>query len=213
MIASVHGRVAALGPDGAVVEVGGVGLAVSCSPATLARLRVGESARLATSLVVREDSLTLYGFADDDERQLFELLQTANGVGPRLAQAVLAIHPPREVRRAVSMADVKALMQVPGIGKKGAERLILELRDRLGATTTDTQLDGGAAPTGVPAVTPVAPWRDQLASALAGLGWTAKEADAAIVQLAPLADEQVTATGSVEVAVLLRQALRLLGRS
>ena len=213
MIASVNGRVAALSPDGAVVEVGGIGLSVQCTPGTIARLQVGESARLATSLVVREDSLTLYGFADDDERQLFELLQTANGVGPRLAQAVLAIHPPREVRRAVSMADVKALMQVPGIGKKGAERLILELRDRLGVTTTDTQLDGGAAGTGLPAVTPVAPWRDQLAAALVGLGWSGREADAAIVELAPLADEQVAATGSVEVAVLLRQALRLLGRS
>ncbi|MGR6963733.1 Holliday junction branch migration protein RuvA [Geodermatophilus sp. URMC 61] len=212
MIASVSGRVAAVSPDGAVVEVGGIGLAVQCTPGTIARLQVGESARLATSLVVREDSLTLYGFADDDERQLFELLQTANGVGPRLAQAVLAIHPPREVRRAVSMADVKALTQVPGIGKKGAERLILELRDRLGTTSVDTPLDG-AAPTGLPAVTAVAPWRDQLASALIGLGWTGKEADAAIVQLAPLADEQVTATGSVEVAVLLRQALRLLGRA
>jgi holliday junction DNA helicase RuvA len=213
VIASVSGRVAAVSPDGAVVEVGGIGLAVQCTPGTIARLQVGESARLATSLVVREDSLTLYGFADDDERQLFELLQTANGVGPRLAQAVLAIHPPREVRRAVSMADVKALTQVPGIGKKGAERLILELRDRLGTTSVDTQLDGAAAPTDLPTVTPVAPWRDQLASALIGLGWTSKEADAAIVQLAPLADEQVTATGSVEVAVLLRQALRLLGRS
>ena len=212
MIACVNGRVAAVSPDGAVVEVGGIGLAVQCTPGTIARLQVGESARLATSLVVREDSLTLYGFADDDERQLFELLQTANGVGPRLAQAVLAIHPPREVRRAVSMADVKALMQVPGIGRKGAERLILELRDRLGVTSTDTQLDG-TAPSGLPAVTPVAPWRDQLASALVGLGWTGKEADAAIVQLAPIADEQVVATGSVEVAVLLRQALRLLGRS
>src|ERR671939_2012391 len=163
MIASVRGTVAALGPDGAVVEVGGVGLAVSCSPGTLARLRAGENARRATSLVVREDSLTLYGFADDDERQLFELLQTANGVGPRLAQAILAIPPPREVRRAVSMGDLKALMQVPGIGKKGAERLVLELRDRLGSTTADTQLDGG--PTGgVPAATPVAPWRDQLSA-------------------------------------------------
>ena len=101
-------------------------------PRHLARLRVGEQARLATTLVVREDSLTLYGFADDDERQLFELLQTANGVGPRLAQAMLAVHPPRELRRAVSMGDLKALMQVPGIGKKGAERLVLELRDRLG---------------------------------------------------------------------------------
>ena len=212
MIASVHGRVAAVGPDGAVVEVGGIGLAVQCTPGTIARLQVGESARLSTSLIVREDSLTLYGFADDDERQLFELLQTANGVGPRLAQAVLAIHPPREVRRAVSMADVKSLMQVPGIGKKGAERLILELRDRLGSIITDTSLDG-PAPAGLPAVTPVAPWRDQLTSALVGLGWSGKEAETALTQLAPVADAQVVETGSVEVAVLLRQALQLLGRA
>ena len=212
MIASVNGRVAAVSPEGAVVEVGGIGLAVQCTPGTIARLQVGESARLSTSLIVREDSLTLYGFADDDERSLFELLQTANGVGPRLAQAVLAIHPPREVRRAVSMADVKALMQVPGIGKKGAERLILELRDRLGSTTSDTSFDAPAG-AGSPAVTPVAPWRDQLTSALVGLGWSAKEAEGAVAQLAPTADEQIAATGGVEVAVLLRQALQLLGRS
>jgi Holliday junction DNA helicase RuvA len=210
MIASVSGRVAAVSPDGAVVEVGGIGLAVQCTPGTIARLQVGENARLSTSLIVREDSLTLYGFADDDERSLFELLQTANGVGPRLAQAVLAIHPPREVRRAVSTADVKSLMQVPGIGKKGAERLILELRDRLGVTTSDTSLD---SPLGPSLVTPVAPWRDQLTSALVGLGWSTKEADSAVLQLAPVADEQIVATGKVEVAVLLRQALQLLGRA
>jgi holliday junction DNA helicase RuvA len=210
LIASVSGRVAAVSPDGAVVEVGGIGLAVQCTPGTIARLQVGETAHLSTSLVVREDSLTLYGFADDDERSLFELLQTANGVGPRLAQAVLAIHPPREVRRAVSMADVKALMQVPGIGKKGAERLILELRDRLGSITTDTSLDG---PSGLPSVAPVAPWRDQLTSALVSLGWNPKEAETALGQLAPVADEQIAATGAVEIAVLLRRALQLLGRS
>ncbi|MCW2533952.1 MAG: Holliday junction branch migration protein RuvA [Blastococcus sp.] len=210
MIASVSGRVAAVSPDGAVVEVGGIGLAVQCTPGTIARLQVGQNARLSTSLIVREDSLTLYGFADDDERSLFELLQTANGVGPRLAQAVLAIHPPREVRRAVSTADVKALMQVPGVGKKGAERLILELRDRLGVTTSDTSLD---APLGPSLVTPVAPWRDQLTSALVGLGWSTKEADSAVIQLAPVADEQIAGTGAVEVAVLLRQALQLLGRA
>jgi Holliday junction DNA helicase RuvA len=214
VIASVNGRVAAVSPDGAVVEVGGVGLAVQCTPGTIARLQVGENARLSTSLVVREDSLTLYGFADDDERQLFELLQTANGVGPRLAQAVLAIHPPREVRRAVSMGDLKALMQVPGIGKKGAERLVLELRDRLGATTTDTPLDGGA---GLPVaggapLTPVAPWRDQLTAALIGLGWTSREADTALTALTTVAEEQA-ADGGVQVAVLLRQALQILGRS
>ena len=211
MIASVFGRVAAVSPDGAVVEVGGIGLSVQCTPGTIARLAVGEQARLATSLVVREDSLTLYGFADDDERQLFELLQTANGVGPRLAQAVLAIHPPREVRRAVSMGDLKALMQVPGIGKKGAERLVLELRDRLGSTTSDTSRDGAPA-AGMPAVTPVAPWRDQLTAALVGLGWSGREAETALTALEPVAEEQ-SANGGVQVALLLRQALQFLGRS
>ena len=212
MIASVSGRVAAVSPDGAVVEVGGIGLAVQCTPGTIARLQVGESARLSTSLIVREDSLTLYGFADDDERSLFELLQTANGVGPRLAQAVLAIHPPREVRRAVSTADVKALMQVPGIGKKGAERLILELRDRLGVSTSNTSLDAPAVP-GLPSVTPVAPWKDQLTSALVGFGWSVREADGAIAQLVPVAEDQIAAGGAVDIAILLRQALQLLGRA
>ena len=131
MIASVHGQVAAVSAAGAVVEVGGVGLAVSCTPNTLARLRVGQSARLSTSLVVREDSLTLYGFSDDDERSIFELLQSASGVGPRLAQAVLGVLPPTEVRRAIATADVAALTRVPGIGRKGAERLVLELRDKI----------------------------------------------------------------------------------
>ena len=212
MIAFVSGPVAALGPASAVIEVGGVGMLLQCAPAVLAALRIGEPARLATSLVVREDSLTLYGFADDDERQLFELLQTANGVGPRLAQAVLAIHPPREVRRAVSMGDLKALMQVPGIGKKGAERLVLELRDRLGVTSIDTSLDA-ALPTGLGPLTPVAPWRDQLAAALLQLGWSNREADPVLTTLDPVAEEQQATTGRVDVAVLLRQALQLLGRS
>src|SRR5262245_30603237 len=105
MIASVSGVVAGLGADTAVIEVGGVGLSVHCAPGTLASLRVGATARLATSLVVREDSLTLYGFADDDEKHLFELLQTASGVGPRLAQAVLAVHAPDVVRKALANAD------------------------------------------------------------------------------------------------------------
>ncbi|HEV7871108.1 MAG: Holliday junction ATP-dependent helicase RuvA [Modestobacter sp.] len=214
MIASLTGRVAAVSPDGAVVEVGGVGLSVQCTPGTIARLTVGAQARLSTSLIVREDSLTLYGFADDDERQLFELLQTANGVGPRLAQAVLAIHPPQEVRRAVSMGDLKALMQVPGIGKKGAERLVLELRDRLGVTTSDTQLDGGGTlPAGLGPITPVAPWRDQLAAAIVQLGWSSREAETALAALDPVAEEQQAGAGKVDVAVLLRQALQLLGRA
>src|SRR2546421_11285586 len=159
MIAFVSGPVAALAPDTAVIEVGGVGMAVQCTPGTLARLRVGERARLPTTLVVREDSLTLYGFADDDERQCFELLQTASGVGPRLAQAMLAVHAPDALRLAVARDDEKALTAVPGIGKKGAQRLLLELKDRLGAP-----VGTGSGHAAVAAAPPA--WRDQLHTAL-----------------------------------------------
>ena len=206
MIASVHGRVAAVGPDGAVVEVGGVGLAVSCSPGTLARLRVGEQARLSTSLVVREDSLTLYGFADDDERGLFELLQTANGVGPKLAQTILGVFPPREVRRAIATSDYPTLVKVPGIGRKGAEKIVVELRDRIGAID-------GSEPSGqaLAGVTAIAPWKDQVLHALNGLGFTGKEASDAIETLG--ADIEADSTGDPEVAVILRRAIQLLGRT
>jgi Holliday junction DNA helicase RuvA len=204
MIASVRGTIAALGPDGAVVEVGGVGLAVSCSPGTLARLRVGETARLATSLVVREDSLTLYGFADDDERSLFELLQTANGVGPKLAQTMLAVHSPRELRRAIATSDFPALTQVPGIGRKGAERIVIELRDRIGS------IDGGeSAVLHGAGIAAVAPWRDQLSHALAGLGFSGKEAaDAIDIVASDVSDER-----SPDVSALLRRSIQLLGRT
>jgi Holliday junction DNA helicase RuvA len=200
VIASVAGVVAALCPDNAVVEVGGVGLAVSCSPRTLARLRVGEAARLATSLVVREDSLTLYGFADDDERALFELLQTAAGVGPKLAQTILAVHSPRVVRQAVATSDLATLSQVPGIGKKGAERLVIELRDRIG-TVDDAAVASGSSVTVAPA------WREQLRHALAGLGFSGKEAADAIDRL------DVPADTPADVSVLLRQAIQVLGRA
>jgi Holliday junction DNA helicase RuvA len=194
MIAFVRGPVAAIGVDSAVVEVGGIGLQVYCDPGTLAGLRPGQEARISTSMVVREDSLTLYGFADDDERSLFELLQTASGVGPRLAQAILAVHPPTDVRRAVATADIPALTQVPGIGKKGAERLVLELRDRLGAP------EPGAA--AAAALTPAAPWRDQVRHALVGLGWSGKEAEEAVAAVAPEAE------GGADLPTLLRSALR-----
>jgi Holliday junction DNA helicase RuvA len=197
--------VAAVGPDGAVIEVGGVGLTISCSPATLARLRVGEPARLATSLVVREDSLTLFGFADDDERSLFELLQTANGVGPKLAQTILGVHAPREIRRAIATNDLPALIQVPGIGRKGAERIVLELRDRIGSidSASDATFTGGG-------VTAVAPWRDQLGHALSGLGFSAREAAEATEVLAA----ELAASGDpADLAALLRRSIQLLGRS
>ena len=201
MIASVRGRVASVAPDSAVVEVGGVGLAVQCTPGTLAGLRVGADARLATSLVVREDSLTLYGFADEDEKQLFELLQTASGVGPRVAQAVLAVLTPDAVRKAVAGGDTATLTRVPGIGKKSAERLVLELRDRIGPVVVPVSADGSAAAFG-------GTWPDQVRQALIGLGWTAGQADQAVVAVADTVDGDVP-----PVPVLLKQAIRLLGRT
>ncbi len=122
MIAFVEGEIDTVAPDAAVVKVGGVGLLVHCAPGTLAGLTAGQKTRLATSLIVREDSLTLYGFADDDERTVFELLQTASGVGPRLAQAMLATHRPDTLRTIFATQDLKALTLVPGIGPKGAQK-------------------------------------------------------------------------------------------
>ncbi|MBC2877039.1 MULTISPECIES: Holliday junction branch migration protein RuvA [Streptomyces] len=203
MIAFVSGPVAALAPDTAVVEVGGVGMAVQCTPTTLSTLRVGEPARLATSLVVREDSLTLYGFADDDERQTFELLQTASGVGPRLAQAMLAVHSPDALRRAFAAGDEKALTAVPGIGKKGAQKLLLELKDRLGAPV-------GSAPAAAAVSSAPAGWREQLHAALVGLGYAPRDAEEAVEAVAPQA---AAAGGSPQVGSLLRAALQTLNRA
>ncbi|HVA59757.1 MAG TPA: Holliday junction branch migration protein RuvA [Mycobacteriales bacterium] len=205
MIASVSGRVTALTADGAVIEVGGVGLCLVCTPATRARLRIGEPARLATSLVVREDALTLFGFLDDDERAVFELLQSATGVGPRLAQAVLGVHAPAAVRVAVATEDVAALTMVPGIGRKGAQRIVLELKDRLGA--------GPAAPAGGLPGAPGPIWREQLRGALTGLGWTSREVDEALIAVGPEADAAEAIGEAPQVADLLRSALRMLSRA
>jgi Holliday junction DNA helicase RuvA len=194
VIAFVSGRVAAVMPEGAVVEVGGVGMLVQCAPGTIARLRVGETATLHTALVVREDSLTLYGFATADERGTFELLQTASGVGPRLAQAILAVHAPDAVRRAVATEDLGALTLVPGIGRKGAQRIVLELRDRLGEPEAT-----GAAALG----TPESAVRTQVRDALVSLGYAAREADEAAREVPD--DEQ-------DPGLALKAALRSLGR-
>jgi holliday junction DNA helicase RuvA len=208
MIAHLDGTVAAVAPDGAVIDVGGVGLLVQCTPATLAGLRTGERAKVATSLVVREDALTLFGFASDDERGTFELLQTASGVGPRLALAMLAVFSPDALRRAVAAEDLAALTTVPGIGRKGAQRIVLELAGRLGAPIGDLQVTAGGAAAGGAAR--LAPWREQVQAGLISLGWQAREADQAITTIEPdLADGD----GEVDVAAALRAALRVLSRS
>jgi len=232
MIAHLRGTVAALGPDVAVVDVGGVGYAVQCTPATLAALRPGGQALVSTSLVVREESMTLFGFADEDERDVFELLQTASGVGPKVAQAMLAVHAPDALRAAVAAEDLAALMLVPGIGKKGAQRIVLELKDRLGPARA------GATPGPAPARAGAADgWRDQVRDGLVGLGWSAREAEEAVTAVAAeyeVADQtmsehegaeregadeiDLTASGSLavsaepDVAALMRAALRTLSR-
>ena len=198
MIASLSGTVLSAGLDHVVVEVGGVGLLVHTTPAVASATRPGSAARLSTSLVVREDSLTLFGFDTVAERDLFELVQTVSGVGPRLALAMLAVHAPDPLRAAIAGNDVATLTKVPGIGKKGAERIVLELKDKVGAPA--------GAPGGVPTVTPsLSTDQDQVVEALVGLGWNAKQASDAV--------SAVTAENDgLDVAEMLRAALRRLGR-
>ncbi|QCX27432.1 Holliday junction branch migration protein RuvA [Nocardioides jishulii] len=198
MISYVRGTVTGVNLTSAVVEVGGIGLQVLCSPGTLASLRHGQEAQLATSFVVREDSMTLFGFLDEDERACFEMVQTASGVGPKLAQAVMAVMTPDGLRRAIADDDVKALTRVPGIGQKGAQRIILELRDRIGAPV-------GASGSPAPSATDAG--REQVLQGLVGLGWSVKEADKAV--------DAVLADGNdpTDVGGLLRAALQKLGKA
>jgi holliday junction DNA helicase RuvA len=198
MISSVRGVVLSAGLDTAVIDVGGVGLLLHTTAATAASLCRGVEAVLATTLVVREESLTLYGFANEDERAVFNLVQTVSGVGPRLALAMLAIHTPDGLRRAVSGGDLAALTKVPGIGKKGAERIVLELRDKIG-------MPSGTASSAVPATTAVE-WAAQVRDALVGLGWSLRQAEDTVEAIRPEAGD-----GS-DVSALLRAALRELGR-
>jgi Holliday junction DNA helicase RuvA len=200
MIASLAGTVATVRLDAAVVDVGGIGVLVQATPRTLATLTVGRTARLSTSLVVREDSLTLFGFADDDERATFETLQTVSGIGPRLALAMLAVHDPEALRRAVATDDLTALRKVPGVGLKGAQRLALELKGKLGAPTAE------GSPTSETATADDG-WRGQVREALVGLGWAAKAADEALDKVAPAPGEPV------DVPAVLRAALQRLGRT
>ncbi len=198
MIAHVRGRVAAVTLSSVVLEVGGVGLELMCTPGTLASLRTGAEAMLPTSMVVREDSLTLFGFADDDEKTVFELVQTASGVGPKLAQAMLAVLSPDGVRTAIAVDDVKTLTKVPGIGQKGAQRIILELKDRIGAPV-------GRA--GAVRAAGVETWRDQVTQGLLGLGYNSRDADTAV-------DAVAAQAGDVpDVGSLLRAALRSLSKA
>ncbi|MEA4943094.1 MAG: Holliday junction branch migration protein RuvA [Propionicimonas sp.] len=195
MIAQLRGTAVAVGATWVVVEVAGFGVKVLCPPATAAAQRVGAQSTLSTSLVVREDSLTLYGFASSDERDCFELVQTASGIGPKIALAVVATLGADDLRAAVAGGNVAALTRVPGIGAKGAQRLILELKDKVG------QLSLAGQASGVPGG-----WREQVKTGLEGLGWSSRDADAACDRVAALAETETS------VAVLMRAALRTLAK-
>lgn len=200
MIALVQGEVFSIGLDHAVVLAGPTGMRVHATPDTLAELRHGATATLHTTLIVREDSLTLYGFADADARDTFDILLTVSGIGPRLALAMLAVHAPDDLRRAVATEDLKALERVPGIGRKGASRIVLELGDRLGSPIGTARAPQRAQqPSDV---------TDDVVTALTGLGWNQKVAADAVA--AVLADDELT---GADPAAVLRAALRVLAET
>ena len=194
MIASVRGEVLEIALDHAVIDAGGVGYRINATPSTLAMLRRGEQFRLITAMVVREDSQTLYGFVDTETRDLFGTLLSVSGVGPRLAMATLAVHDAGALRRALADGDIAALTRVPGIGKRGAERMVLELRDKIGAVPgTDSPVGAGGHAVRMPVV-----------EALIGLGFPAKQAEEAT-------DAVLAADAAATTSAALRAALSLLG--
>ena len=205
MISFVRGTVAHAGADRLIIDIGAVGLSVQCTPGTARSVRQGEHVELMTSLVVREDGWTLYGFLEADERSTFEQTQTVSGIGPRIALALLESLSPDDLRRAVASGDEAALMKVSGIGRKGAQRLILELGDRLGAPAPS--LDQGSR-------APAPGWRPAVEAGLTSLGWSAREAEQAVAAIDPDVAAAATAAGAkADVGALLKAALRSLDRS
>lgn len=208
MIAFIRGTVAQARADQVVVDLGGIGICVQCTPGTAQSVRHGEHVELMTTLVVREDSWTLYGFGEVDERTVFEQVQTVSGIGPRIALALLATLAPDDLRIAVSTGDEAALMRVPGIGRKGAQRLILELKDRLGPALGATS-GPSAWPTGA-----AIGWQQSVAAGLTSLGWSAREAEQAVAAIPPEAAATATAAGAhADIGALLKAALRALDRT
>lgn len=195
MIATLSGIVKSLSPERAIVEVGGVGMNVLINSHTSSSLSIGAPAHLYTSLVVREDSLTLYGFSDEASRVVFELVQTVSGVGPKVALSILGALTPSELAHAVNTENISAIEKVPGIGKKGAQRMVLELKSKLS--------DFGHVGQRI-SHQPV--WREQLTSALVSLGFSAKDSDEAINSvLSNVSQEEIA---SMELGDLLKLALQ-----
>lgn len=203
MIAHLTGTVSAIRATTAVIDLGGLGLEVQCTARALAGLRLGERGHLETSLQIRQEVFTLFGFVDATEREVFEMLLGVNAVGPKLALAVLSLFAPPAFVAAIRAEDVAALTRVPGVGKKSAERMLVELKDKV--------VRLGVEPAGQPAATPEAGrplWRDQVAGGLQGLGWSVKEAEVACDAVEPLVEQDPT----IGVAQLMRAALQSLAR-
>ena len=197
MISLVHGIVRSLTQDRAVVELNGIGLSISITASTSTSLNVGAPVSFFTTLVVREDSLTLFGFLDDESRGLFEILQTVTGIGPKVSLAILNVLRPEELGHAVAGEDIDALAKVPGIGRKGAQRLILELKGKISYFSKGTKVLHHQ---------PV--WREQLASALISLGFSAKEADGAISEVVNTLEKDGIDSQTQELSLLLKLALQ-----
>lgn len=201
MISLINGTVRSISLDKAIVEVGGVGLSLSITQKTSAQLNLGVAAQFFTSLVVREDSLTLFGFLEDAERVLFELVQTVSGIGPKVALSIVSALSPSQLAVAVAQEDISAIEKVPGIGRKGAQRLILELKGKLSDFGTSTKSTHHQ-----PA------WREQLTSALVSLGFSAKDSDVAISQVVSRLAEDGIEAQNLELSDLLKRALSQGGR-
>jgi len=199
MIDFLRGQVHACSHDRIVIDVGGVGIAAACTPATALSVRPGEHIELVTSMVVREDGWTLYGFLDADERSVFEQVQTVSGIGPRIALGLLATLTPDAVRMAVASEDLATLTRVPGIGKKGAARLVLELKDRIGQPSTPIAGISQAP----------ANWQAAVIAGLTSLGWSAREAERAAASVSTMAEGQ----DEPDIPALLKAALRSLDRT
>lgn len=203
MIASLRGIVLSIGLNSAVIECAGVGYVVTATPQTLGTLRRGEESLVLTTMVVREDAMSLYGFTDDTSREMFGLLQTVSGLGPRLALAAQSVMNPAELSNAIASGDAKALQRIPGVGKRMAERMIVDLKDKVLAFTTGPQ-SLADAPAGV-AVPPAGVAVDQVTEALVGLGFPERTATAAVTAV-------LSATPELDTSATLRAALAYLGK-
>ena len=194
MIASLSGLVKSSSSTSAVIEVGGVGILVHLTAKTAGNLKTGKQADLYTSLIVREDALTLYGFESNSAREMFETLQTVSGIGPKVAQSALSIYEPNELASAINSGESAVLERIPGLGKKGAQRVILELKDKV---------SGSKLPSGK------FDWRAPLESALSGLGFTSKEIERLFKEIADQVGDGVSTMSPSE---LLKLALQIKGR-